>query len=221
MIADTLPPLRVEAPPLSLRERVAYWAIVVAGHLAVGYGALYLSVRNDLVQLPSSLSVRLLPMIEERKPEVLPPPPKPTAPPKKAPPLQPQPVLAAAKPADAPATFVVPPQPPAPPAQPVTAPPAPPAPIVAARFDADYLHNPKPAYPALSRRNNEEGKVLLRVQVSAQGITLEVAVRQSSGFPRLDEAAREAVSRWRFVPAKRGDETIESSVVVPITFSLE
>ena len=78
-----------------------------------------------------------------------------------------------------------------------------------------------PAYPALSRRLGEEGKVLLKVRVSAQGSALEVAVSKSSGFPRLDAAGVDAVTRWRFVPARRGDEAIESSVVVPITFALD
>jgi protein TonB len=93
--------------------------------------------------------------------------------------------------------------------------------VVGARFDADYLHNPKPVYPAASRRIGEEGRVLLRVRVSAQGLPLSVDIRQSSGFPRLDEAARAAVERWRFVPAKQGAEAVESTVVVPLQFTLD
>ncbi|UCV25171.1 energy transducer TonB [Ferribacterium limneticum] len=182
---------------------------------------LYVSVKNELITLPPSISVRLLPMIEE-KPEParpLPPPPKPQA--RKQPVAQPQPVLAAASPT-ATSSFTVAPQPPAPPPQPVVAAPAPaPVAVVAARFDADYLHNPKPVYPALSRRMNEEGKVLLKVRVSAQGTALDVAVSKSSGFPRLDAAAIDAVTRWRFVPARRGDEAVDSSVIVPITFAFE
>ena len=67
----------------------------------------------------------------------------------------------------------------------------------------------------------EEGKVLLKVRVSAQGTALDVAISKSSGFPRLDAAAQDAVARWRFVPARRGDEAVDSSVVVPITFALD
>ncbi len=59
------------------------------------------------------------------------------------------------------------------------------------------------------------------MRVSAQGTALDVADQKSSGFPRLDAAAQDAVTRWRFVPARRGDEAIESSVVVPITFALD
>ena len=208
----------------SLGERLVNGAIVLALHFLLGYAALYLSVKNDLIQLPPSISVRLLPMIEEKKVEPakpLPPPPKAV---RRPPQVQPQPVLAVASQAPGPSSFAVAPQPPAPPAQPIAAPPAPPAPpatIVAARFDADYLHNPKPVYPTLSRRNGEEGKVLLKVRVSAQGAALDVAISKSSGFGRLDSAAAEAVARWRFVPARRSDEPVESSVIVPITFAFE
>ena len=90
--------------------------------------------------------------------------------------------------------------------------------VTAARFDADYLHNPAPQYPSQSRRLKEEGTVLLLVQVSAEGSPVSIQIRQSSGFERLDEAGLQAVRQWRFVPAKRGNEAIASSVIVPIQF---
>lgn len=219
--AVVLPPLDCREILLARGERLVNAALVVLLHLLLAYGVLYVSVKNELIALPSSISVRLLPMVE-KKPELarpLPPPPK--APLRKPPIAQPQPVLAVASPA-ATSSFTVAPQPPAPPAQAVVAPPAPaPVAVVAARFDADYLHNPKPVYPALSRRMNEEGRVLLKVRVSAQGTALDVAVSKTSGFPRLDAAAVDAVTRWRFVPARRGDDAIDSTVVVPITFAFE
>lgn len=224
MIAVALPPLDCAETPPSLGERLVNGGVVLALHLLLAYMALYLSVSNELIQLPPSVSVRLLPMIEEKKVEPakpLPPPPKPL---RRPPQVQPQPVLAVDNTEPTASSFVVAPQPPAPVAQPIAAAPAPPAPpvaIVAARFDADYLHNPKPVYPTLSRRNGEEGKVLLKVRVSAQGSALDVAVSKSSGYGRLDSAAAEAVARWRFVPARRGDEPVESSVIVPITFAFE
>lgn len=128
----------------------------------------------------------------------------------------PPPLLAAIATAPATAAFTVQPQPAA--AQADS--PAVPAPVVAARFDADYLRNPPPVYPASSRRLGEEGRVLLRIRVSAQGLPTSVEIKQSSGFRRLDEAARAAVERWRFIPAKRGAEDVESSVLVPLQFTL-
>lgn len=89
-----------------------------------------------------------------------------------------------------------------------------------ARFDAGYLNNPAPAYPLLSRRQGETGKVLLLVQVSAQGAAAQVEIKQGSGFSRLDQAALDAVRQWRFVPARLGDTAVAASVVVPITFRL-
>ena len=103
------------------------------------------------------------------------------------------------------------------------APPAPPAeaPVVQARFDADYLKNPAPPYPPLSRRMGEEGKVILRVSVNPQGGADQVEIRSSSGSQRLDESAVNTVKHWKFIPAKRGDSAVQSWVLVPIVFKLE
>lgn len=92
---------------------------------------------------------------------------------------------------------------------------------VGARFDADYLQNPAPPYPPQSRRLGEEGKVVLRVRVSADGHAQEVEIKTSSGSNRLDESARKTVGQWKFVPATRGGAAVESWVLVPIVFKLE
>lgn len=217
-----LPPLVLSECLPSSRERAFNLLAVFALHAVLAYALLFFSVKNELISLPPSISVRLLPMLEEPPVPAKPlPPVPPKAPVRKQSVVQPQPVLAVATPT-AQSSFAVAPQPPAPPVPQPLVPPLPaPVAVVAARFDADYLHNPKPVYPALSRRLNEEGRVLLKVRVSAQGSALEVAVSKSSGFPRLDAAAVDAVTRWRFVPARRGDEPVDSSVVVPITFALD
>ncbi len=93
--------------------------------------------------------------------------------------------------------------------------------VVGARFDADYLKNPAPPYPAVSRRMREEGKVVLRVAVTPAGTADNVDVKTSSGSERLDEAALRAVRQWKFVPARRGDTPVASFVLVPILFKLE
>ena len=92
--------------------------------------------------------------------------------------------------------------------------------IVPPKFDAAYLANPAPAYPTLSRRLNETGRVLLRVRVSADGLPASIDIAQSSGFPRLDEAAREAVRGWKFIPARQGEQAVAATVNVPIVFKL-
>jgi periplasmic protein TonB len=60
-----------------------------------------------------------------------------------------------------------------------------------ARFDADYLRNPAPAYPALARRLGEEGKLVLRVFVTPEGHPGQIELKTSSGSPRLDQAAQD------------------------------
>lgn len=138
----------------------------------------------------------------------------------------PRPVIAIApKPtAPTPAAFTAPPaivDPVVSVAAPVISHAAPPITVSAAHFDAAYLHNPRPNYPAISRRLSEEGKVLLRVRVSPDGRAAAVDIEKSSNFERLDTAARQAVAQWRFVPAKRGDEAIEATIIVPLVFRLE
>ena len=87
-------------------------------------------------------------------------------------------------------------------------------------YKADYLHNPKPEYPLLAKSREWQGKVFLRVKVSSAGLSEAVEVDRSSGHDILDEAAIDAVKQWRFVPAKRGETAVASSVIVPIVFSL-
>lgn len=140
-------------------------------------------------------------------------------------PAPPLPVLATTTTRETEAPLVVPPQAPMPPVSATPSPEAAPmpaaVPVTAARFDADYLDNPKPLYPHASRRMREQGRVLLRVLVSAAGLAEKVEVKHSSGFARLDQAAEDAVGRWRFVPARRGEQAIAAWVQVPVTFQLE
>ncbi len=130
-------------------------------------------------------------------------------------PLEPPPLIAAS--AAAPSPVVVPPPPPVV----VAAPLEPPAPLTQPIFNADYLDNPAPAYPPLSRRMREQGRVVLRVLVNVRGMADDVQLRTPSGFTRLDEAARETVRGWKFVPAKRGSEAVPAWVLIPISFRLE
>lgn len=198
-------------------QRLSFAGVAVAHAALLGLIAVAVPAER-LADLTRPFTARVI----ESKPEAPPPPPK--QPPKKAEPT-PLPILAANTPSPSPetATFTVPIQPPAPVAAPpiVAAAVAAPPTIVAARFDADYLHNPKPVYPVASRRLSEEGKVVLRVRVSADGLPEHVEIKHTSGFPRLDGAALETVTRWRFVPARRSEEAIAAWVLVPITFNLE
>lgn len=85
---------------------------------------------------------------------------------------------------------------------------------------ARYSDTPKPAYPESARREGREGRVLLRVLIDDQGEAKTVEVSRSSGSDALDQAATNAIKRWRFHPARAGDQPIESWVSVPIDFRL-
>lgn len=83
-----------------------------------------------------------------------------------------------------------------------------------------YRSTPEPAYPAAARREREQGVVLLAVDVGTDGRPTAVAVKRSSGFPRLDAAAVGGVRRWRFDPARTAGVPVASRVEIPIRFSL-
>ena len=113
------------------------------------------------------------------------------------------------------------PTPPAPPAAPATAPHAEPV-VVPPNFVAAYLNNPPPVYPYAAKLRRESGEVRLRVLVTVDGTAGDVKIEMSSGSTSLDQAARDVVFRkWRFVPAKRGDEAVEAWVIVPVVFELK
>jgi len=81
-------------------------------------------------------------------------------------------------------------------------------------------HNPAPIYPEEARTHNLEGHVELRAQVLITGRIGTIEVLQSSGYDILDRAARDAVRKWLFTPARKEMEPVESSIVVPVNFQL-
>lgn len=202
--------------PLSL-------GFVVIAHVAVL--ALLVSLRVVPVSLPlPPLMVSLVtpppePLAPEPLAKTVPPQPKPVARQERPLPAPTPPVLAAetSSPAPAPAIERVIESPPSPP----IAAPGPAASVAPPRFDADYLDNPRPVYPPLSRRMGEEGRVVLRVFVEASGLPSQIEVRTGSGSERLDRAAAAAVWRWKFVPARQGAEAVGAWVLVPIVFTLK
>ncbi|HVY38050.1 MAG TPA: energy transducer TonB, partial [Polyangia bacterium] len=111
--------------------------------------------------------------------------------------------------------------PPGPPA-PVAPPPvARPAPVIAAHEGANYLKNPRPAYPDVAMRHEWEGQVLLRVRVSPAGRVEALEIERSSGHDVLDQAALESVRGWTFVPSRQGGVAVSGWVSVPVAFRLQ
>lgn len=103
------------------------------------------------------------------------------------------------------------------------APPAPPAPprVELPSSNADYLQNPKPQYPGISKRLGEQGQVVHSVLIGADGLPVSAHLIKSSGYDRLDQAAYTAVMRWRYVPGKRNGVPTSMSFNVPINWVLE
>ncbi|RQS08903.1 energy transducer TonB [Burkholderia sp. Bp8998] len=105
-------------------------------------------------------------------------------------------------------------------ATPVTPSSTAPEPVTAPRLAAAYLRNPAPDYPDVAQRRGWEGTTFLNVHVLANGRPDQVLLSASSGHDALDDAAVAAVTDWRFVPAKRGTESIDGWVRVPVVFKL-
>lgn len=95
------------------------------------------------------------------------------------------------------------------------------SPVVLPSSDADYFNNPAPAYPRMSRRLGEQGTVVLRVLINAEGAAEKAEIRTSSGYSRLDEAAVETVKRWRYVPGKRAGIPEAMWFNLPVRFVLD
>ena len=73
----------------------------------------------------------------------------------------------------------------------------------------------------MSERAGETGRVMLEVAINAEGRAQSVKLHTSSGYPRLDMAAIEAVRNWRFEPAREGERAVASLVHIPLDFKLE
>jgi periplasmic protein TonB len=208
---------------------------VIAGGVLLFHAAALWALQTGLLRRAAEVFVpveMLSEFISPPAPQVEPPPaPVPPAPkqpvarkPERVMAPAPQPVaVAQSTPSPEAPTGIASPQPPAPPeAAPVAAAPtAAPARVELPSSDADYLQNPKPAYPAASRRLGEQGKVTIRVLIAADGSVQSASLARSSGFSRLDDAAMAAVLKWRFVPGKRDGVAQAMWHQIPVNFVLE
>ncbi len=80
---------------------------------------------------------------------------------------------------------------------------------------------PEPFYPNLSRRMGEEGKTLVRLFINESGAVEKVALAQSSGIHRLDQAALDAGMRVRCKPFIEFGKAIKVTAIQPYIFRLE
>ena len=169
-------------------------------------------------------------LLEEAKPDIPPPPPPPPPPPKNLPPPPPAYVppaeiqVAAPSPVNAIAAVSNTPLPVAPPSPsplPVQSTPQPASPPVQTSAVISASSCEKPDYPSASKRLEEEGTVQLKFLVGVDGKVIESAIEKSSGFRRLDEAARAGLSKCQFKPATLDGKPQQSWASLRYTWRLE
>lgn len=99
--------------------------------------------------------------------------------------------------------------------------PLPPATPALVSEGIEYLRAPAPQYPRAARSLGEEGRVLLKVLVDVGGQPREIEIAESSGYPRLDAAARTAIAQALFKPYRKGGLAQPMWARVPIHFQLK
>lgn len=199
--------------------------------IAIHGGLLYFLFKQKLIPPPEQLATLMVNFIpsskpkEEPKPEPLPPPPKPKPKPEKKPQSR---QLVAETPVVSESEPVAPPPPPEPEPEPepvVETPPAPQMPAGPVTLSSELsVACPElnaPAYPALSKRLGEEGKLVLRVELDEKGYVSAAQVVNGSGFKRLDEAAMAAVKTWRCTPPIRNGQPARAVALQPFNFVLQ
>lgn len=216
------------------RELVG-WSVSILFHVGLLIFGAALLIQSPRFQVEAGKTSTEIEFAVEPVPVPVTPPPVPTPPPVSvpSPPVQPVPAPEPIKPEITPAPIVVPP-PPAPVAPAKSQPPRPPvapkpSPVKettsaskgAIQAQPDELHNEPPEYPEESRVAREQGVVVLRVEVTAEGEPAAVSILKSSGYFRLDQAARRAVQHWKFHPAMTAGIPVSSEADVPVHFKLQ
>jgi len=230
----------IASPLPGTGARIIPLALIVLLHAALLYAALH--GMQHPVRTPAAPREVIATFITPQpasKPQIQPAPPQPESKPIRKPAPKPAPVVkkaAVPKPALAPMptptekAISTPQEPVAaasskPEPQVAAAPPAPPAPVAPAApktvSGVEYVQAPQPDYPPIAKRMGEEGKVMLRVLVSERGHPEKVDIQKSSGFARLDEAARQAAMRALFKPHLENGEPVAVYALIPINFSIQ
>lgn len=89
-----------------------------------------------------------------------------------------------------------------------------------ASLDRSSCASDRPTYPMASRRNQEEGTLVLRIQIDVNGSPGKVEVQRSSGHARLDDAAKSWIATCRFKTATVEGKPVAGWATQPYTFTL-
>lgn len=216
----------LQAPP---KRKLLGLAGVVVLHALLFWAVQAGLTRTVIQKMPTVVQALLLEEIKPSLPPLPSPPPEPT-PTKTPPPQTPLPTfvppavtaavsappnaIAAVSPAPAPAETT-----------PSAAPAASPAPVARAPVrtaaGVNMAQCQKPEYPSASRRMEEEGTVTLRFLVDTDGKVIQAEIEKSSGYKRLDEAARAGLSKCQFKPAMADGKAEQAWASIKYTWRLE
>ncbi|PUE23269.1 hypothetical protein B9Z39_16125 [Limnohabitans sp. JirII-29] len=229
-IATTFQPL----PTLSLspsfntsyasRQRTPRRHVMGIAGVLVLHGLLLWAIQSGLARQVVKITENTVEalLLSDSLPKPPPPPPAPKTPPSPTPaPAAPAPVV----PSTTAPVINVPVAPATPAPAPSTAPPAPPAPTAPPVKTAAVIQPgatcAKPDYPSASRRLEEEGTVTLRFLIGTDGRVLQAEIEKTSGYPRLDDAARNALAKCQFRPGTVDGKPEQSWASIRYAWRLE
>lgn len=217
-------------------SKLAGLTLVLALHGVLLYGAW----SYKLIPPPQEAVTLFVNLINPPPPQKEEPPPEPPKPPPqkvklvKPQPVEPpksEPLLVSNTPVTSAAAAE--PVAPAPPPEPVVQAPPAPEPVVEAApkpqapvtlssdLSVSCPQRAMPNYPAASRRQNEQGQVVLRVELDETGRIASARVATSSGYKRLDEAGLAAIKNWQCNPSTRNGVAVRAIALQPFDFILE
>ena len=206
-------------------KHLAGIAFVVIFHVALVYGLMNGLARKVVEVVKGPLETRLIEEIKKAPPPDKPPPPPPKLAPPPPPFIPPPEVNVAAVQQANPGAITaiartLPPPAPEPAPAPVVA--APPRPAVRVPPVIDAKRScAEPEYPSASRRLEEEGTVVLRFLIDVDGRVVKSEIESSSGYARLDEAARNALGRCQFKPGTVDGKPEQSWASLKYTWKLQ
>ncbi|MEN9358172.1 MAG: hypothetical protein RL695_2343 [Pseudomonadota bacterium] len=203
---------------------VGFTAVVLL-HVVVAYALMTGLARQVVEVIRAPIETKIIEEIQKKPEADKPPPPPPKLAPPPPPYIPPPEVNIAVQPTAAPTnaitavTTVKPVAPPPPVAPVVTAPARPPvrvAPVINAAHSCE-----KPEYPAASKRMEEEGTVVVNFLIEVDGRVVDSKIEKSSGFDRLDQAARNALGKCKFKAGTIDGKPEQSWASIKYTWRLE
>jgi protein TonB len=203
--------------------------------LALHGALLYTAMSYKLIQQPQEAVTLFVSLINSSPPKkVKPPPPEPPKPspqevkldkPHPVEQPNPAPILLAEGPVTTesePVASLPEPIIESPPMQEHAAPPSPPLPVMmSSELSLACPQRIPPTYPASSRRQNEQGRVVLKVELDETGKIASAHVAESSGFKRLDDAGLAAIKQWHCNAAMRDGKVTRGIAMQPFDFIIE